>query len=118
MPAGFADGTDDVGDDWNALTNVPAGFADDTDDIRGTALALRQAGLGHRHPDVATVLGGLGPPSPDHPQLAYALDPLARAARDGERWDVSEAGQHAQGSIRFRPSPSKWRELRVAKVAL
>ncbi len=33
VPAGFADGTDNVDTDWNNLTNVPVGFADGTDDV-------------------------------------------------------------------------------------
>jgi hypothetical protein len=35
VPAGFADGTDDVGAaaDWNTLPNIPSGFADGTDDV-------------------------------------------------------------------------------------
>ncbi len=37
VPAGFADGADDIGDVWSGLTGVPAGFADGVDNVSSTA---------------------------------------------------------------------------------
>lgn len=61
IPAGFADGVDDIGDVWSSLTGVPAGFADNVDDIGDVWSSLTgvPAGFADGIDDVGDAWAGL-----------------------------------------------------------